>query len=53
MIEAKREKEMTEGGLARNKGVKVREEKVERTEVLGSSLAGEEEQMLQWILCLP
>lgn len=33
--------------------MKVREEKVERTEMLGPSLGGEEEQMLQWILYLP
>lgn len=32
--------------------MKVREEKVERKEMLGLSLGGEEEQILQWILCL-
>lgn len=32
--------------------MKIREEKVEGTEMLGSGSGGEGESMLQWILCL-
>lgn len=39
-------------GYVRNQGMKIREEKVEGTEMLGSGSGGEGESMLQWILCL-